>query len=192
MPLDWSPLWLSLRYAGLASLLATALALPLAWLLAHRRFPGCELLDAAANLPLVLPPAVLAYYLLAALGRWPLVFNWHAAVAVSAIYTLPLVLRMSRSGFAALDHNFENAARGLGASEWRVFWRITVPLAWRALLGAIAAGFARSLADFGLTAIVASHAAGAAQIVWLMLPVAAVSLAALYAGNRLRRAQVPA
>ena len=82
MPLDWSPLWLSLRYAGLATLLATLLALPLAWLLAHRRFPGCELLDAAANLPLVFPPAVLAYYLLAALGRWPLKFNWHAAVGV--------------------------------------------------------------------------------------------------------------
>jgi len=185
MPLDWSPLWLSLRYAGLATLLATLLALPLAWLLAHRRFPGCELLDAAANLPLVFPPAVLAYYLLAALGRWPLKFNWHAAVGVSAIYTLPLLVRMTRAGLQAMDHGIENAARSLGAGEWRIFWRVTLPLAWRAPFGAVLAGFARALADFGATVIVASGAATG----WL-LPLAAVALAALYIGNRVRRAQV--
>jgi molybdate transport system permease protein len=185
MPLDWSPLWLSLRYAGLATMLATLLALPLAWLLAHRRFPGCELLDAAASLPLVFPPAVLAYYLLAALGRWPLKFNWHAAVGVSAIYTLPLLVRMTRAGLQAMDHSVENAARSLGAGEWRIFWRVTLPLAWRALFGALLAGFVRALTDFGATVIVASGAATA----WL-LPLAAVALAALYIGNRVRRAQV--
>src|ERR1019366_487653 len=158
MPLDWSPLWLSLRYAGLATLFAILVALPLAWLLARRPFPGCELLDAAATLPLVLPPAVLVYYLLAALGRWPLHFSWHAAVALSAIYTLPLLLRMTRAGLAAVDHRFENAARGLGAGEWRPFSRVTLPLAWRALLGAVLAGFVRAFADFGATAVVANDA----------------------------------
>ena len=167
MPLDWSPLWLSLRYAGLATMLATLLALPLAWLLAHRRFPGCELLDAAASLPLVFPPAV------------------HAAVAVSAIYTLPLLVRMTRTGLEAMDHSVENAARSLGAGEWRIFWRVTLPLAWRALVAAVLAGFVRALADFGATVVVSSGAATA----WL-LPLAAVALAALYIGNRVRRAQV--
>lgn len=186
MPLDWSPLWLSLRYAGLATLLSILVAAPLAWILARGRFPGCELLDAAANLPLVLPPAVLVYYLLAALGRWPLHFSWHAAVAVSAIYTLPLLLRMTRASFAAVDHSFENAARGLGAGEWRTFWLITLPLAWRGLLAAALAGFARAFVDFGATAIVASGAASG----WLLLPAAAAALAALYFGNRLRRGQV--
>ena len=185
MPPDWSPPWLGLRYAGLATMLATLLALPLAWLLAHRRFPGCELLDAAASLPLVFPPAVLAYYLLATLGRWTLEFNWHAAVAVSAIYTLPLLVRMTRAGLQAMDHSIENAARSLGAGEWRIFWRVTLPLAWRALFGAVLAGFARALADFGATVIVSSGAATG----WL-LPLAAVALAALYIGNRVRRAQV--
>lgn len=185
MPLDWSPLWLSLRYAGLATLLATMLAVPLAWLLAHRRFPGCELLDAAANLPLLAPPAVLAYYLLATLGRWRLVFHWHAAVAVSAIYTLPLVLRMSRAGLEAVDHGFENAARSLGAGEWRIFWRVTVPLAWRALLAAGLAGFARAFVDFGATVVVA-----ATGNFWIVALAAATALAALYAGNRLGRARV--
>ena len=184
MPFDWSPLWLSLRYAGLATLCSVPLGVLLAWLLAHRHFAGSELLDAAANLPLVLPPAVLVYYSLAGLGRWPLVFNWDAAVIVSTIYTLPLLMRISRAGFEAVDHSFENAARSLGASEWRMFWRITAPLAWRALLAAILAGFARSLADFGITAIVATRAA------WLGLLIGVVGLAALYFGNRLRRGRV--
>jgi molybdate transport system permease protein len=189
MLLDWSPLWLSLRYAGLATLLAILVALPLAWLLAHRRFPGCELLDALANLPLVLPPAVLVYYLLTVLGRWPLHFSWHTAVAVSAIYTLPLLLRMTRAGLAAVDHSFENAARGLGAGEWRTFWLVTVPLAWRALLAAVLAGFARAFVDFGATTLLA-NAASTGPTVWPLLPIAAVALAALYIGNRVRRRQV--
>ena len=187
MPLDWFPLWLSLRYAGLATLLAILVALPLAWLLARRPFPGRELLDAAANLPLVLPPAVLVYYLLSVQGRWRLDFSWRAAVALSAIYTLPLLLRMTREGLEAVDHSFENAARGLGAGEWRTFWRVTAPLAWRALFGAVLAGFVRALADFAATAIVA----GGTGAGWL-LPMAAAALAALYLGNRLRRGQVMA
>ncbi|HTT61628.1 MAG TPA: ABC transporter permease subunit [Bryobacteraceae bacterium] len=186
MPLDWSLLWLSLRYAGAATLVSILAALPLGWLLARGPFRGSELLDAAANLPLVLPPAVLVYYLLTALGRWKLEFNWNAAVALSAIYTLPLVLRMTRAGLEAVDHSFENAARALGAGEWRTFRRITLPLAWRALCGAALAGFARALADFGATAIAASSLRG----LWLLLPIAAAALAALYVGNRLRRGRV--
>ncbi len=190
MPFDWSLFWLSLRYAGLATLLSIAPGVPLAWLLARRRFPGSELLDAAVNLPLVLPPAVLVYYLLAALGRWQFLFDWNAAVVLSAVYTLPLVMRMSRAGLEAVDHGFENAARGLGASEWRVFRRITFPLAWRALLAAALAGFARSLADFGLTAILAAGVKDAGTAALLVLLIAVAALAALYVGNRVRRGRV--
>ncbi len=191
MPLDWSPLWLSLRYSGWATLLAVLPAVPLAWLLARRTFPGARLLDAAASLPLLAPPAVLAYYLLAALGRWRLVFHWRAAVWLSAVYTLPLLLRMSRAGLEAVDPAFENAARGLGAGEWRVFFRIALPLAWRALLAAVLAGFARAFFDFGATALLAAGVRDAAAAGFLAL-IAAAALAALYAGNRLRRPRVPA
>ena len=188
MPLDWSPLWLSLRYAGLATLLAALVALPLAWLLAERRFAGSELLDAFANLPLVLPPAVLVYYLIAESGRWKLAFHWHAAIALSAVYTLPLVLRIMRAGLAALDPSFENAARGLGAGEWRCFRLVTLPLAWRALVAAVLAGFVRAFVDLCATALLASGAVTP----WLLLPIAALALAALYLGNRLRRERAPA
>ncbi|MFN7996269.1 MAG: ABC transporter permease subunit [Bryobacteraceae bacterium] len=189
MPFDWSPLWLSVRYAGLATLFAIVLGLPLAWLLAHRRFPGSGLLDAAATLPIVLPPAVLVYYLLVALGRWRAAFSWRTALVLSTVYTLPLLIAIFRAGLEGVDPSFENAARGLGASEWRVFWRISVPLAWRTLLAAILAGFARAFADFGLTAIID----GPERSGWttlLIAGIAAVSLAALYAGSRLRFSRV--
>jgi len=190
MPLDWSPLWLSLRYAGWATLLAILVAMPLGWLLEHRRFPGSKLLDAGANLPMVLPPAVLAYSLLAALGRWPLHFNWHAAVGVSAIYTLPLLVRMTWPGLAAVDHSFENAARSLGAGEWRIFWRVTLPLSWRELFGAVLAGFDRAFLDFFLTALVRSKATFGAA--WLILIIGAVAIAALAFQNQAWRGRVPA
>jgi molybdate transport system permease protein len=185
MPLDWSPLWLSLRFAGLATMFAILMALPLACLLARRRFTGSDLLDAAANLPLLLPPAVTLYYLLAKLGRWRLEFNWHAAVALSAIYTLPLLFRMARAGFEATDPSFANAARSLGAGEWRIFWRVTLPLTRRALLAAVLAGFVRAFADFSAAAIIATRDESG----WLLLPAGGLALAALYAGNRVRRGQ---
>jgi molybdate transport system permease protein len=190
MSLD--PLWLSLRYAGLATLFSIPPGVLLAYILARREFPGRDLLDAAANLPLALPPAVLVYYLLTALGRWPIAFNWNMAVVLSTIYALPLLMRMSRAGFAAVDHSFENAARSLGASEWRVFWRITAPLAWRGLLAAILAGAARAVADFGLTAIVIINSRDFTETAALFLLIGVAVLAALYAGNRLQRGRAPA
>lgn len=144
-------------------------------------------MGAAASLPLVLPPAVTVYYLLAELGRWTLRFHWHAAVAVSAVYTLPLLLRLARTGPRALDQSFENAARSLGAGEFRIFWRVTLPLAWRAVAAAFLAGFARAFVDLAATAMLAAHAP-----VMALLPVAAAALGAIYCGNRLHLGQVPA
>jgi molybdate transport system permease protein len=194
MSLD--PLWLSLRYAGLSTLICIPPGILLAYLLAHREFPGRDLLDAAASLPLALPPAVLVYYLLSALRRWPVAFSWRRALALSTIYTLPLLICMSRAALAAVDHSFENAARGLGASEWRVFWRITAPLAGRGLLAAILAALARAVADFGITAIVIIRSSDAAlntaETVALLLLIGVAVLAALYAGYRLQRGRAPA
>jgi molybdate transport system permease protein len=183
------PFWLSLRYAGLATLLAVPPGILLAHILARRRFPGRDLLDAAANLPIAVPPAVLVYYLLAASGRWPAAFHWSIAVALSTIYTLPLFLRTARAGFETVDHSIENAARLLGASEWRVFWRITAPLAWRPLVAATLAGLARAVADFGITGVVAGSMQDALRTTVLLLLVGTFALAALYTGNRLQRRQ---
>src|SRR5215471_11691871 len=170
MSIDWFPLWLSLRVAGFATLISLAISLYAAHLLASREWRGKELLDAAVMLPLVLPPTVLGYYLLVVLGRnspighayeWlfgaPLVFSWQAAVVAALFHSTPLLVKSARAAFETVDRSYERAARNLGASELRLFWRVTLPLARRSILAATALAFARSLGDFGVTIMIAGN-----------------------------------
>lgn len=168
MHLDWFPLWLSLRVASISTALAAAIGLWLAWILANRKFRGREFLDATITLPLVLPPTVLGYYLLVLLGRaspvgslyqWifrqPLVFTWQAAVVASLFHSTPLLVKSARAAFESVDRSYERAARNLGATELRLFWRVTLPLVRRSIVAATALAFARSLGDFGVTLMIA-------------------------------------
>jgi molybdate transport system permease protein len=178
MPIDWFPLWLSLQVAFLSTAIAVALGLWLAYVLANREFRGKEVLDAAITLPLVLPPTVLGYYLLVLIGRtswfgraWeavfgaPLLFTWKAAVIAALLHALPLLVKSARSALEGVDRRYERAARTLGASEWRLFWKVTLPLAQRSILAAVALAFARSLGDFGVTLMVAGSIPGSTQTV---------------------------
>lgn len=217
MSIDWFPLRLSLRVASLSTLFSLALGLWLAWILANRKFRGRELLDAAVTLPLVLPPTVLGYYLLVLLGRrsglgqayeavfgQPLVFTWQAAVVASMLHALPLLVKYARASFESVDRSYEKAARNLGASEWRVFWRITLPLARRSITAAAVLAFARSLGDFGATIMVAGNIPGRTQTVavaiydavesgngqlarTLVLVMSVLAILILYIANRLER-----
>src|SRR5258705_4565001 len=166
MAIDWFPLWLSLRVAVVSTALAFAGGLWLAYLLANREFRGKDVLDAAVTLPLVLPPTVLGYYLLVLIGRasplgalWekifgsPLVFTWKAAVVAALLHALPLLVKSTRAALESVDRNYERAARNLGASEWKLFWRVTLPLARRPILAAQAPAVAHSPGDFGLSLI---------------------------------------
>lgn len=178
MQIDWFPLWLSLRVAFLSTIVALACGLWLAYILANRQFRGKESLDAAITLPLVLPPTVLGYYLLVLIGRnswigraWeglfgsPLVFTWKAAVIAALLHSLPLLVKSARAAFESIDPAYERAARNLGASEWRLFFRVTLPLAQRSILAAAALAFARSLGDFGVTLMVAGSIPGSTQTI---------------------------
>jgi molybdate transport system permease protein len=215
MGVDWFPLWLSLRVATLSTLIAAAGGVALAYLLANREFRGKEALDAALTLPLVLPPTVLGYYLLVLLGRgsvfgqayeWafgqPLVFTWQAAVVAALLHSAPLLIKSARAGLESVDHTYERAARTLGASEWKVFWRVTAPLAQRSILAATALAFARSLGDFGVTIMLAGNIPGRTQTVavaiydavesgngavarWLVLVTSALALGILWLANRI-------
>jgi len=182
MPLDWFPLWLSLRVAAISTALALTVGLWLAWILANRQFRGKELIDAAVALPLVLPPTVLGYYLLVLLGRaspigkiyeWlfgsPIVFTWQAAVVAALFHSTPLLVKSARAAFESIDRSYERAARNLGASELRLFWRVTLPLARRSILAAAALAFARSLGDFGVTLMIAGNIPGKTQTVALAI-----------------------
>ena len=210
---DWFPLWLSLRVASLATLISLGLGLSIAYLLTNRRFRGREVLDAAITLPLVLPPTVLGYYLLVLLGRdaaigrayesvfgQPLVFTWQAAVIAALFHSAPLLIKMSRAALESIDHTYERAARSLGASEWRLFWRVTLPLAWRSIAAATALCFARALGDFGVTLMLAGNMPGRTQTLavaiydavesgngqlarTLVLTVSAVAIAVLWFSN---------
>lgn len=214
-PIDWFPLWLSLRVASISTLLALAAGLWLAWVLANRTFRGKEVLDAAITLPLVLPPTVLGYYLLVVLGhaspigqlyQWafgvPLVFTWQAAVVASLFHSTPLLVKSARAAFESVDRSYERAARNLGAGEMRLFWRVTLPLVRRSILAATALAFARSLGDFGVTLMIAGNIPGRTQTVSiaifdaveggngtvarvLVLIVSAIALAILTLANRL-------
>ncbi|HML17743.1 MAG TPA: molybdate ABC transporter permease subunit [Bryobacteraceae bacterium] len=176
MPIDWFPLWLSLRVAVLSTAIALGAGLWIAYLLANRNFRGKDALDAAVTLPLVLPPTVLGYYLLVLIGRaspfgrlWeeifgaPLVFTWKAAVIAALLHSFPLLVKSARAALESVDRSYERAARTLGASEWKLFWRITLPLAWRSIFAATALAFARSLGEFGVTLMVAGNIPGRTQ-----------------------------
>jgi molybdate transport system permease protein len=176
MEMDWFPLWLSLEVAAGATFLSLALGLWLAWLLVNRNFTGKELLDALTTLPLALPPTVLGYYLLVVIGRnsWPgrawealtgtpLVFTWRAAVIASTLHAIPLLVKSSRAALESIDRDCERAGRSLGAPEWRIFWRISLPLARRPIAAATALAFARSLGDFGATLMIAGDIPGRTQ-----------------------------
>ncbi len=176
MAIDWFPLWLSLEVAAVATLISLAAGIWLAWLLANKNFRGKDALDAITTLPLALPPTVLGYYLLVIIGRrspigeiWekltgsPLVFTWKAAVIASTLHAIPLLVKSSRAALENIDRAFEQAARSLGASEWRLFWRVSVPLARRPIAAATALAFARSLGDFGATLMIAGDIPGKTQ-----------------------------
>ncbi len=178
MTIDWFPLWLSLRVAVLSTTIALVFGLWIAYILANREFRGKEALNAAVMLPLVLPPTVLGYYLLVLIGRaspigvvWeqvfgsPLVFTWKAAVVAALLHSLPLLVMSARAAFESVDRSYERAARTLGASEWRLFWRVTLPLARRSIFAGTALAFMRSLGDFGVTIMVAGNIPGRTQTI---------------------------
>jgi molybdate transport system permease protein len=221
MEIDWFPLWLSLKVAATATLLAFVGGLAVAYVLANGSFRGRDVLDAAVTLPLVLPPTVLGYYLLIVLGRdtWlgrvyeeitgsPIVFTWHGAVVAAMLHSAPLLIKTSRAALESVDHSYERAARSLGASEWRLFWRVTLPLAWRSIVAGAALCFARSLGDFGATLMVAGNIPGRTQTIAvaifdavesghgqvariLVLVISAISLLTLTVANRLGGGWLP-
>ena len=174
--IDWFPLWLSLRVAALATFFVLTIGTLLAYLLSHKTFRGKNLVDSLITLPLVLPPTVLGYYLLVIVGRHsplghlyegvfgqPLVFTWQAAVVAAFLHSAPIYIKAGRAVLETVDTRYEWAAHSLGASEWRTFWRITLPLAWRGLSSLASLSFARSLGDFGVTIMVAGNIPGQTQ-----------------------------
>jgi molybdate transport system permease protein len=172
----WITLGLSLKVAVWATVLNLVLGVGVGFLLARARFPGRDLLDTVLTLPMVMPPTVLGYYLLVLFGRqgwlggWlqsefgiNLIFTWQGAVIAAALVAFPLVFKPARAAFEAVDGQLEQAARVLGISESAIFFRVTLPLAWRGILAGLLLGFARAMGEFGATLMVAGSIPGQTQ-----------------------------
>jgi molybdate transport system permease protein len=172
----WTPLALSLQVAGWATLINLCLGTAVGHALARWRFPGRDLLDAALTLPMVMPPTVLGYYLLVVigsqgvLGAWllqhfgiRLIFTVEAAIIAATIVSFPLVFKAARAAFESVDPQLEDAARTLGINEWAIFFRVSLPLAWRGILAGLLLCFARALGEFGATLMVAGSIVGKTQ-----------------------------
>lgn len=173
--MDLFPLWLSLGVSLTATALTLLLGVPIAWLLARKRFAGRNFLEALVVLPLVLPPTVLGYYLLILVGRrgpvgaalaalgTEIAFTWRAAVLAAVVGSIALLIKAAQAGFESVDRQLEQAARTLGRSEWGVFWSVTLPLAWRAVLAGTILAFCRAMGEFGITLMLAGSIPGRTQ-----------------------------
>jgi molybdate transport system permease protein len=173
---DWSPLWLSLRVATLATAAAALAGILLAYILAERRSRSRSVVESLTALPLLLPPTVLGYYLLVALGREsllgslferltgvPLVFTWQGAVVAAAVASFPYVVRTARSAFEEVESSVREAAHIDGATRVQQFLFVLLPLARRGIAAGVALAFARALGEFGATLMVAGNIPGRTQ-----------------------------
>lgn len=175
-PEEVTAIVLSLKVALTASLVSLPFGVAVAWLLARRRFPGKALLDAVVHLPLVLPPVVMGYALLMTLGTQGMVggflqqhfgivfaFRWTGAALACAVMGFPLMVRAIRLSLENTDRRLEQAASTLGAGPWRVFFTITLPLAWPGLVAGAVLAFAKALGEFGATITFVSNIPGETQ-----------------------------
>jgi len=213
------PLWLTLKVALFATLIAGAFGIALGWWLARRPFPGRGIVDSLLMLPMVLPPTVIGYYLIVLIGRngvfgqyldrWfgiNLIFTWQGAVIAASVVSLPLVYKGARAAFEEVDGRFANAARTLGAGELEVFLRVSLPLAVRGIAAGVMLAFARAMGEFGATLMIAGNLPGKtqtlsiavyeavqagndSQALWLTLVISTVCIAVLVASGRLLQAR---
>jgi molybdate transport system permease protein len=180
-PIEAEALRLSLWVSIWAVIGSLPLGVAAAWALARKSFPGKMILDGIIHLPLVLPPVVVGYFLLVALGRNGFLgslfakvgivfaFNWKGAAVASAVVAFPLLVRSIRLSIEGVDPGLESSARTLGAGPVRVFFTITLPLALPGLLTGIVLAFARSLSEFGATITFVSNIPGETRTLPLAL-----------------------
>jgi molybdate transport system permease protein len=172
-PETTSALLLSVRVAVLATVLNALVGIPLAYVLARRRFRGRALIDLLTTLPLVLPPTVTGYYLIVLLGRrgwlggplyqatgWSVAFTWYAAVVAATVMALPLLVRTAKAAFESVDRDLERASYTLGRSELRTALEVSLPLARNGILAGLVLAFARALGEFGATLMLAGNIPG--------------------------------
>jgi molybdate transport system permease protein len=186
-------LLLTLRLAVLVSLILMAIGLPLGYWLASSRWRWKFIVEAIVALPIVLPPTVLGYYVLVAIGplspigRWyhaitgsSLAFTFRGLVVGSVLYSLPFAVQPIAAAFSSVDRNLLNASATLGASPWRTFWQIVFPLGLPGVLTGFVLSFAHTLGEFGVVLMIGGNIPGATQTIsiWIFDQVQALNYGA--------------
>ena len=173
--MDFSPLWISLKTAFLATIITSIIGIFISYKMANYKGRGRGLIDGVFTLPLILPPTVIGFFLLLICGKNGfvgkifmsfnkyIIFSWSATVIAATVVAFPMMYRTCRSAFEQIDKNMISAARTLGLSETKIFFKIAIPLAWPGIIGGLVLSFARALGEFGATLMIAGNIPGKTQ-----------------------------
>ena len=175
MTTDWSPLWISLKTALLATIITFFIGIIVSYIMANYKGKWKGLIDGIFTLPLILPPTVVGFFLLLIFGKngfigkilmnlnISIIFSWWATIISATVVAFPMMYRSSRAAFEQIDDNLISAARTLGLSEISIFYKIAIPLAWPGIIGGLILSFARALGEFGATLMIAGNIPGKTQ-----------------------------
>lgn len=173
--MDFSPLWISLKTAFLATIITSIIGIFISYKMANYKGRGRGFIDGIFTLPLILPPTVIGFFLLLICGKngfvgkifmsfnKNIIFSWSATVIAATVVAFPMMYRTCRSAFEQIDKNMISAARTLGLSETKIFFKIAMPLAWPGIIGGLVLSFARALGEFGATLMIAGNIPGKTQ-----------------------------
>ncbi len=181
-PALWEALGLTLRLATTTTLVLAVIGLPLAQWLNRTRWRLAPAIETLVALPVVLPPTVIGFYLLVAFspqhppGSWwreltgaPLSFSFTGLVIASVFYSLPFAVQPFQAALRGVSPELLEAGRALGASPWRVFLRLHVPLAWRGIAAGLTLGFAHTLGEFGVVLMIGGSVPGVTRVASIAL-----------------------
>lgn len=173
---DFSPFWISIKTSLLSTIITLIIGVPAAYYIANSRTKFKGLIDGIITLPLILPPTVVGFFLLLLCGKngpvgiflknhfnTTLIFSWPATVLSAIVVSFPMMYRSTRSSFEQIDSNIISAARTLGLSEFKIFYKIAVPIAYPGIIGGIVMTFARAMGEFGATLMLAGNIPGKTQ-----------------------------
>ena len=173
--MDFSPLWISLKTAFLATIITSIIGIFISYKMANYKGRGRGFIDGIFTLPLILPPTFIGFFLLLICGKngfvgkifmsfnKNIIFSWSATVIAATVVAFPMMYRTCRSAFEQIDKNMISAARTLGLSETKIFFKIAMPLAWPGIIGGLVLSFARALGEFGATLMIAGNIPGKTQ-----------------------------
>ncbi len=167
--MDFSPLWISIKTAFIATIITSIIGIFISYKMDNYRGRGKGFIDGILTLPLILPPTVIGFFLLLICGKngfigrifmsfdKNIIFSWSATVIAATVVAFPMMYRTCRSAFEQIDKNMILAARTLGLSEIKIFFKIAIPLAWPGIIGGLVLSFSRALGEFGATLMIAGN-----------------------------------